>query len=358
MPQPGDYRPEQRQYVGPEGSWSTKSTAASPCRVSRPPQSRTPHRPWDWGYWIVGHGASLSNFNDTLYPQDTRNCQTCHVQTHPGLTEAANFKTVPTLEACGSCHDNVNFATGANHSSNIVANDTQCTTCHGTTSTIDNGSLQVATAHVIPEVTAAAKFQYIVNNVSFTTDPAHNVYPVVNFSVVDPTSGNAPYDILTAAAFVGTDPGSGRPVCADGGKARLTIDVAWETSDYTNWGSGTTAATWGQPFSLNPLAVAGCAAAVPPSAITGPDATGAFTLTSPTALPAPPVANLPACKFDCLPSRQQRCGSDRRASGRCHNGTRGYSHPSNERGQLCERRREQPGCASPSGGYKEMRRLP
>jgi len=75
-----------------------------------------------------------------LYPQDTRNCQTCHVQDHPNLTEAANYKSVPTMEACGACHDNVNFATGANHSSGIVANDTQCTTCHGPASTIDNGS--------------------------------------------------------------------------------------------------------------------------------------------------------------------------------------------------------------------------
>jgi hypothetical protein len=96
------------------------------------------------------------------------------------------------MEACGACHDNVNFATGANHGSGIVANDTQCTTCHGSTSTIDNGQLQVVAAHVIPEVVAAAKFQYIVNSVTFTTDGAHNVYPVVKFSVVDPTNGNAP----------------------------------------------------------------------------------------------------------------------------------------------------------------------
>ncbi len=113
------------------------------------------------GYWIVGYMKSLNNFNAVLYPQDTRNCTTCHVQTLPAATQAANYSTVPTVEACGACHDNVNFATGANHSSaNIVANDTQCTTCHGTTSTIDNGQLQVIAAHVIPEVVAAAKFQY------------------------------------------------------------------------------------------------------------------------------------------------------------------------------------------------------
>jgi len=254
------------------------------------------------GYWIVGYMDSLSNFDTVLYPQDTRNCLTCHVQNVPSLPDAANYKTVPTMEACGACHDNVNFATGANHGPGIVANDTQCTTCHGATSSIDNGQLQVVAAHVIPAVVAATKFQYIVNSLTFTTDASHNVYPVVKFSVVDPTNGNAPYNILNAAAFAGTDPGTGLPVCANGGTARLAIDIAWETSDYTNWGSGTTPAAWGQPISLNPLAVTGCATAVPLSAITGPDATGAFTLTSPTALPTAPVANCPPASATACPA--------------------------------------------------------
>ncbi len=251
------------------------------------------------GYWIVGYRESLNNFNTVLYPQDTRNCQTCHVQTIPALTQAINYETVPTAEACGACHDNVNFATGVNHSAaNIVANDSQCTTCHGPNSTIDNGQLQVVAAHIIPEVAAATKFQYIVNSVSFKT-AGSNIYPVVNFSVVDPTNGNAPYNILTAAAFAGTDPGTGKPVCADD-TARLAIDIAWDTSDYTNWGSGTTPSTWGQPISLNPLA--GCGTATPAPGLTGPDATGAFTMTSPTPLPNPPAANCPPAGGTACPA--------------------------------------------------------
>jgi OmcA/MtrC family decaheme c-type cytochrome len=244
------------------------------------------------GYWIVGHGNSLNNFNTVLYPQDTRNCTTCHNQNIPAATQATNYYTVPTAEACGACHDNVNFVTGLNHSSNIVANDSQCTTCHGPTSNINNGALQVIAAHTDPNVAAAGRFQYLVNSVSFTSSGG-SFYPVVNFSVIDPTNGNAPYNILTAAPFAGIDPGTGKPVCANGGTARLAIDIAWETSDYTNWGSGTTPAAWGQPISLNPLVVAGCAAAVPAGALTGPDAAGTFTLTSPTALPIPPAANCP-----------------------------------------------------------------
>jgi OmcA/MtrC family decaheme c-type cytochrome len=242
------------------------------------------------GYWIVGYGDSLSNFNTVLYPQDTRNCQTCHVQTIPAATQAINYAAVPTAEACGACHDNVNFATGKNHSAaSLVANDSQCTTCHGTTSTIDNGQLQVIAAHTIPEVVEATKFLYLVNSVTFKI-AAGSIYPVVNFSVVDPTNGNAPYNILTASAFAGTDPGTGKPVCADD-TARLAIDIAWETSDYTDWGSGATPSAWGQPISLNPLA--GCGTATPAPGLSGPDPAGAFTMISPTPLPNAPAANCP-----------------------------------------------------------------
>ena len=121
----------------------------------------------------------------------------------------------------------------------------------------------------------------------------------MNFSVVDPTNGNAPYNILTSAPFAGTDPGTGKPVCAED-PARLAIDIAWDTSDYTNWGSGTTASQWGQPISLNPLA--GCGTATPAAGLTGPDATGAFTMTSPTPLPTPPAANCPPAGGTACPA--------------------------------------------------------
>jgi OmcA/MtrC family decaheme c-type cytochrome len=257
------------------------------------PSIQTPSGPdtaptYGQGYWIIGNKNSVNNFNTVLFPQDTRNCLTCHVQGIPTLPDAANYNTVPTVEACGSCHDTVNFATGANHAGG-VANDSQCATCHAPT-----GGLSAASKHVIPEIAAAAKFQFLVNTVSFVTSGG-SVYPVVNFSVIDPTNGNAPYNILTDAPFVGIDPGTGKPVCASGGTAKLAFQIAWDSRDYTNWGSGapTDSNAWGQPVSLSALVSPGCASGVPPSAITGPDAAGAFTLTSPTPLPPAPVAHCP-----------------------------------------------------------------
>ncbi|HXZ59455.1 MAG TPA: OmcA/MtrC family decaheme c-type cytochrome [Steroidobacteraceae bacterium] len=253
------------------------------------------------GYWIVGFRQSLSNFNTVLFPQDTRNCTTCHNQNLQAATDAANYMNVPTVEACGACHDDINFTTGANHSAaNLPADDTQCVTCHGPASTIDNGQIQVVAAHTIPDEVAATKFKYIVNSITFS-NTAGSFYPVVNFSVVDPTNNNAPYNILTDPAFAGTDPGTGKPVCVSGGAARLALDVAWETSDYTNWGSAAApaAATWGQPISLNPLAGTGCAA----GAITPvQQADGSWTLTSTKALPTAPAANCPPASTTACPA--------------------------------------------------------
>ncbi len=163
------------------------------------------------GYWIVGYMESLNNFNTVLYPQDTRNCTTCHAQNIPAATQATDYSTVPTAEACGACHDNVNFATGLNHSAaNIVANDSQCT--HLPWSDLDDRQWSAAghrRARRFPR-TSRRPSSSTSSTASPSRRPRGSIYPVVNFSVVDPTNGNAPYNILTAAPFAGTDPSTGK----------------------------------------------------------------------------------------------------------------------------------------------------
>jgi OmcA/MtrC family decaheme c-type cytochrome len=230
------------------------------------------------GYWIVGFMKSLNNFNTVLFPQDTRNCTTCHNQKDPNAPQAGEYATVPTIQACGACHDTTTFS-GANvtHAGGAVTN-AQCTTCH-VNPTLPQ--LAVPAVHVIPDELAAKQFQYIINSVTFT-GAAPNFYPVVNFSVVNPTNNNVPYNILTDPTFSGS--------ACTAGAARLAIDIAWETSDYTNWGSAPAPApaSWGQPISLNPLAGAGCPAG---SVTPVQQGNGSWTLTSPTPLPPPPALN-------------------------------------------------------------------
>ena len=61
--------------------------------------------------------------------------------------------TIPSRAACGSCHDNVNFATGKNHVNLPQVSDNQCTQCH-----IPQGELEfdasIKGAHTIPTESA------------------------------------------------------------------------------------------------------------------------------------------------------------------------------------------------------------
>jgi OmcA/MtrC family decaheme c-type cytochrome len=227
------------------------------------------------GYVITGFGGPV-DFGEVVFPQDQRNCQTCHQESDADTPQASNWRTTPYARACGACHDTVNFQTGENHASDgpggIAATDDQCVTCHGPTSTIDNGNLRVDVVHQIPEKLAAEKFKF---NLLGVTNTAPGQMPIVKFSVTDPTNNNAPYNILTDTAFT------------SGGASTLSLDIAWTTADYTNRGSGSASGSTGtpaQPIKINPL-VGGTPA-------TGPDAEGAFTSTSPIALPADLVGSI------------------------------------------------------------------
>ena len=78
---------------------------------------------------------------------DPRDCEVCHSQT-TGAAQKTAFLTNPTRVACGSCHDNVNFATGANHPGGPQYDDNQCATCHIPQGTDFDAS--ILGAHVVP----------------------------------------------------------------------------------------------------------------------------------------------------------------------------------------------------------------
>ena len=100
-----------------------------------------------------GHHLQPANvFNElaATYPQDIRKCDTCH----GGAAQGAQAMTRPTIGACGSCHDAVDFATTAlatctnppavdadglqvpcRHTAGIKT-DAECTTCHMADGTI------------------------------------------------------------------------------------------------------------------------------------------------------------------------------------------------------------------------------
>ena len=90
-----------------------------------------------------------ADFSDVAFPQDIRNCTKCHDGADPATPQGDNWKTQPSREACGSCHDNVNFATGAGHAGGIKDNST-CLACHSTGGEVG----PVATSHIPVEMTS------------------------------------------------------------------------------------------------------------------------------------------------------------------------------------------------------------
>jgi OmcA/MtrC family decaheme c-type cytochrome len=109
------------------------------------------------GDLLVKQGYNYAGvlLNETRFPQDIRNCTKCHDGTAPKVApQAANFKNVPSRLACGACHDGINFATGqgvtnaaadqakitgtapvaTGHIGGIQTDDSKCALCHDATS--------------------------------------------------------------------------------------------------------------------------------------------------------------------------------------------------------------------------------
>ena len=230
-------------------------------------------------YQIIGFGGTLHEWSGVVWPQDIRNCQTCHEEDDANTPQASNWRLVPNRAACGTCHYDDGDALNGKHDFAIedgvhpldlaFNDDTQCVDCHGPDGTVlspTTGRLvQIPVAHEILEKTAGEAFAL---NILSVTGTGQGEFPVITFSVTDPTNLDAAYNIHTDAPFT---------ACA-GGASRLAVNVAWSTTDFANIGSGNLP---GVPVSMNPLAACGGASV--------DNGDGTFTVTSPTAIPASTV---------------------------------------------------------------------
>jgi OmcA/MtrC family decaheme c-type cytochrome len=102
-------------------------------------------------YVIWGNANSVHDYSGVTFPQDPRNCDNCHegidATKKPAQSDA--WYTKPGREACGSCHDDINWVTGANHPAGAQANDSQCASCHQPESEVEFDA-SIKGAHTIP----------------------------------------------------------------------------------------------------------------------------------------------------------------------------------------------------------------
>lgn len=128
-------------------------------------------------YQIIGFRNSVHDYSHVVFPQDTRNCTTCH---DPDAPNADIWFTRPTRASCGSCHDDVNWETGANHDPGPQMDDASCANCHTPQGEFEF-DVSVMGAHVIPEKsTQLAGINAEILNVENT---APGMAPTVTFKV-------------------------------------------------------------------------------------------------------------------------------------------------------------------------------
>jgi len=118
-------------------------------------------------YNIIGYRGSDHDYSEVEFPQDIRNCETCHV-TSESTPDAGNWATRPNIEACGACHDNIDFSKDfvlgdeSTHGGGAQSDNSQCSACHS-----PNTSLGIATVHNLAGKQAAQdEFQLQIDGVS------------------------------------------------------------------------------------------------------------------------------------------------------------------------------------------------
>jgi OmcA/MtrC family decaheme c-type cytochrome len=141
-------------------------------------------------YQIAGYMNAISDFSTVVDPASAQRCEVCHSQT-TGAAQAAAYKLEPTRAACGSCHDDVNFASGANHAGGFQQDDNECATCH-----IAKGETpfdaSILGAHVVANDTPATYPQNpnplissVVVTITGITNTSAGKKPVVAYTVKD-----------------------------------------------------------------------------------------------------------------------------------------------------------------------------
>jgi OmcA/MtrC family decaheme c-type cytochrome len=183
-------------------------------------------------YQIIGFRGSVHDYSFVNFTKDIDDCAVCH---QGGGADVANWNTVPNRDACGSCHDHVDFDTGANHPDpgGQQLDNSECRFCHPPASvqTVHRGAARRAEGSLY----AGAADGYSIDDVVY--DSSSDML-TVDFSV---TRGGMPMLLESAPEWT-----------AGGGASRLAVVVGWDTSDYDNAGSGRSPA---QPLSVNGLDV-------------------------------------------------------------------------------------------------------
>ncbi len=195
-----------------------------------PPGANLPSVQAGTPYQIIGYNNSVADFSDVVFPvigeDSTRQCAICH-QSDTGATQADAWFTKPSRVACGSCHDNVNFATGEGHAGLPQVSDNQCTNCHTPQGELEF-DISIKGAHVQP--TQSALLPGLDVKLLEVADGTAGSHPTVTFTATDkngdPVDVNSISRLLLGLDGPTTDYPM-EPIQEDATKATPSSDNRW-----------------------------------------------------------------------------------------------------------------------------------
>ena len=177
-------------------------------------------------YMIYGFRNSVHDYSTVGFTAELDNCTFCH---NGAGADVDSWKEFPTREACGSCHDDVDFDTGLNHPGGAFADNVLCVNCHPVATTIPGVNFGVETVHMGgARNTEAALYTggangFEIEALSWDEDADELS---IDYSV---TRDGAKMDLANDPEWT-----------AGGGASRLQVSVAWNTDEYTNEDNGST----------------------------------------------------------------------------------------------------------------------
>jgi OmcA/MtrC family decaheme c-type cytochrome len=188
-------------------------------------------------YQIIGYNQSVSDYSTVVLPSNPQRCEFCH-DPKSGAAQSDAWLKNPSRAACGSCHDNVNFASGAGHVNLPQVDDKQCSQCH-----IPQGELEfdasIRNAHIV--ATEAPSRPGVNVDIAKIDNGVAGKTPTVTFTIKDNSGAG-----ITMAQMTG-------------GTNRIALVMAGPTSDYGYTKFGADVATPGY-VSENPVPTAKCSA--------------------------------------------------------------------------------------------------
>ena len=167
-------------------------------------------------YTIWGYRDTKYDYAEVGFPQDPRNCATCHSAAIAGTPQGDNWKSKPSKEACMTCHksgtgsnwDSIHVATLKLGATAAAVTNSTCASRHGsgTQWSSEQGTL-------VQEVQNAKNYQSNIESVTLKTAPTATTAGVltVKYSVTNPATGAA-YDLREGCTGAATKDDAGNSI--------------------------------------------------------------------------------------------------------------------------------------------------